>query len=111
MGSMIKMLGKYKKSVLLILILLLIQAFCELSLPNLTADVVDVGLQQYGIDGPVMEKISGDTFNYLNMLMSEEESRTFGADYRQVEDHYELKLLEDRKSTRLNSSHANISYA
>ncbi len=50
---MIKMLRYMMSSwrmVLLILALLVIQAVCELGLPEYTSEIVDVGIQQNGIE-------------------------------------------------------------
>ena len=40
-----KNLAHHKIAVLLIVVLLAVQAFCDLSLPRYTSDIVDVGIQ------------------------------------------------------------------
>lgn len=46
---MFRLLGylkQCKKSVLAIIVLLVVQAYCDLALPQYTSDIVDVGIQQ-----------------------------------------------------------------
>jgi len=43
--------------ILTVVCLLALQAYCELSMPSYTADIVDVGIQQGGFDSPVPERI------------------------------------------------------
>ena len=46
MGKLFKYMGMYWKSVLAILAILFVQAYCDLSLPAYTSDIVNVGIQQ-----------------------------------------------------------------
>ena len=55
MGKLIKYLADHKLAVLAILLLLGVQAFCDLSLPSYTSDILDVGIQQSGIKGAAAE--------------------------------------------------------
>ena len=43
--------------ILMIIVLLFIQAFCDLSLPDYTSKIVNVGIQQKGIEDCVPETI------------------------------------------------------
>ena len=52
MGKLFRDLWKHKAAVLLIILLLIGQAYCDLSLPSYTSDIVDVGIQQGGIEMP-----------------------------------------------------------
>lgn len=76
MKNVLKMLGHYKGAVALVMLLLLVQAFCDLALPTLTADVVDVGIEQNGIDGPVMERMSSETMQDI-LMFSDEKNASF----------------------------------
>lgn len=60
-------------TVFLILILLVIQAMCDLSLPSYTSDIVDVGIQQSGIERAVPEQLRRETLRALELFMTEEE--------------------------------------
>ena len=48
----------YWKSIIVIILLLIVQAFCDLSLPTYTADIIDVGIQNKGVEHILPEKIN-----------------------------------------------------
>ncbi len=66
--KIIQYLKSSKVAVVLIALLLIVQAFADLSLPRYTSDLVDVGIQQGGIEHASPDEMSVDTFNYLCML-------------------------------------------
>lgn len=68
-------------AVLVCAVLLTVQAFLELSLPTYMSDIVDVGLQQGGIESPVPETIRDGELSNLQMFMSDEDARTVDAAY------------------------------
>lgn len=73
MKEMLKLLGKYKWKVLLVLFLLIIQAFMDLSLPGYTSKIVDVGIAQYGIENNVPVKIRVSEYNKISELIEDKE--------------------------------------
>ena len=73
MGKLFQNLWRHKGAVLLIILLLIGQAYCDLSLPSYTSDIVDVGIQQGGIENAVPERMREETFNNLSLLLTEEE--------------------------------------
>ena len=73
MKEMLKLLGKYKWKVLLVLFLLVIQAFMDLSLPGYTSKIVDVGIAQYGIENNVPVKIRVSEYNKISELIEDKE--------------------------------------
>ena len=75
MKHLLRNLLDHKLAVLAIVLLLFAQAFCELSLPNYTADIVDVGIAQYGVDGTYFERMSRETYDNLTLFMTK--SRVF----------------------------------
>ncbi|MGC4019921.1 MAG: hypothetical protein QM793_12320 [Muricomes sp.] len=50
MKNLFKYMGMYWKVMIAILVVLIVQAYCDLSLPGYTSDIVNVGIQQGGID-------------------------------------------------------------
>lgn len=50
MGKLFKYLKQHAGVILAIIIVLFVQAFCDLSLPMYTSDIVNIGIQQGGID-------------------------------------------------------------
>lgn len=70
MIKLIKHLRNSIGSVLLIVVLLAIQATCDLSLPDYTSDIVNVGIQQSGIENAVPKVIRESQMNNLTLFMS-----------------------------------------
>jgi ATP-binding cassette subfamily B multidrug efflux pump len=82
----VKYLKRHMGAVLAIMALLVVQAFCELSLPAYTADIVDVGIQQGGVDEAVPQQMRAETFDELCMLLSADDEAALRASYDQAED-------------------------
>lgn len=70
----------------LIVALLVIQAFADLSLPRYTSDLVDVGIQQGGIDRPSPSEFTADTFDAVCMLASPDEEGVIRSSYDETPD-------------------------
>lgn len=81
MFKILKYLGKSKGAVAAILALLVLQAYCDLALPQYTADIVDVGIGQGGIEYGVPERMRGDTLEAVRMLMTAKEEEILLAAY------------------------------
>lgn len=84
MKRLFKYMGMYWKAMIAILIVLVVQAFCDLSLPGYTSDIVNVGIQQGGIDEPIPDALTEDDMNKLLLFVDSKEADT-------VKDAYELK--------------------
>lgn len=94
----IQYLKSSKVAVLLITLLLIVQAFADLSLPRYTSDLVDVGIQQGGIEHASPDEMSADTFNYICMLADEDTEQL-------IRDSYEQNTAgEDESSTGENGT-------
>lgn len=68
-----KYLKKSAKAIVLIVILLFLQAYCDLSLPSYTSEIVDVGIQQGGIENAVATQLRSETMKQLAMFFTPEE--------------------------------------
>ncbi len=73
MGKIFSYLKASKGAVFAIFVLLIIQASCDLSLPQYMSDIVDVGIQQGGIDHVAPEQMRKETWETLEMFMTDEE--------------------------------------
>ncbi|WP_276683442.1 ABC transporter ATP-binding protein [Slackia piriformis] len=73
-------------ALVLIIALLVVQAFADLSLPRYTSDLVDVGIQQGGIDCPSPSEFTADTFEAVCMLASPDEEDVIRSSYDEVSD-------------------------
>ena len=82
MRKLFQFLKPYAPRVLLILCVLIVQAYCDLSLPTYTSNIVNVGIQQSGIDEEIPENISEEEMNRLLLFVSED-------DRQDIQDAYE----------------------
>ncbi len=75
MQKIFRLLASRWKTCLVIFALLLLQAWCDLSLPGYTSDIVDVGIQMGGIESTVPHTVRADTLQALEWLMPQEDAR------------------------------------
>lgn len=75
MGKLFKNLKPYWKSVLIIVVLLAVQAFCDLSLPQYTSDIIDVGIQNSGVAHILPEKITAEELERAKLFMTDAEKK------------------------------------
>ena len=75
MGKLLKYLSRYWKAVLMIFAVLFVQAYCDLSLPSYTSDIVNVGIQQGGIDETVPRAIAEEDINRVLLFVTDEGDR------------------------------------
>lgn len=105
---MFKLLGylkQCKKSVLVIILLLVVQAYCDLALPQYTSDIVDVGIQQGGIAYAAPEWMRQETYEKLKLLMTGEEISLTDSFYAQTADGtYERTTNKKEDLERINDA-------
>ena len=75
MGKLFKFLKPRVGAVLAIVAVLIIQAYCDLSLPGYTSDIVNVGIQQGGIDSAIPEQIAKDDMEKLLLFVSKDDQK------------------------------------
>ena len=90
MLKLMKYLKKSVGSIVLIIGLLFLQAYCDLSLPDYTSKIINVGIQQKGIEDGVPEKIRESSLENLELFMSEEDKTEISNAYRQEDEIYVL---------------------
>lgn len=122
--KILKILFKEIHIIIFILILLVLQAMCDLKLPEYTSNIVNVGIQQGGIEDSVYEAISEEEMNNILLFVSEEDEEKVldsytllnkdnlsDADYEKYlenypvlanENVYELKDITDEQRNELN---------
>ena len=83
MGKLFKYLKQHAMVILAIIVVLFVQAFCDLSLPTYTSDIVNVGIQQGGIDTTVPEQIGKTDLENLLLLVPQEDAGTVQDAYRE----------------------------
>ena len=86
MLNILKYLKKHVGLVLVIVALLVVQAYCDLTLPQYTSDIVDVGIQQGGIERVTPDQLRSDSLEELALFLTDEEEDLFRASYTLDED-------------------------
>ena len=106
MGKLFKFMKPYAATILMIVVFLVLQAYCDLSLPGYTSDIVNVGIQQGGIDTAIPEQISVEDMDILFLFVSEQDQKTVLDAYERDTDTYESEayvlkdgILKDEKRT------------
>lgn len=106
MGKLFKFMKPYAATILMIVVFLVLQAYCDLSLPGYTSDIVNVGIQQGGIDTAIPEQISVEDMDRLFLFVSEQDQKTVLDAYERDTDTYESEayvlkdgILKDEKRT------------
>lgn len=85
MLKIIKFLKKSWAYVLLIIALLIVQAMCDLSLPSYTSDIVNIGIQQGGVEEGVPEAISESEYQKLQLFMTSDEKAQVDSAYKRID--------------------------
>lgn len=101
MLKLMKYLKKSVGSIILIIGLLFLQAYCDLSLPDYTSKIINVGIQQKGIEDGVPGKIRESSLENLELFMSEEDKTEISNAYRQEDEIYVLHddITKDERET------------
>ena len=76
MKNLFKYAASYWKAMIAILLILVVQAYCDLSLPAYTSDIVNVGIQQGGIEDEVPRQIATEEMEKLLLFVSEDDQQT-----------------------------------
>lgn len=84
MKEIFKTLNKFKWKILLVLILLVIQAYCNLSLPSYTSDIINIGIGQSGIDSVVPKVMTTKDYDLIFDLLTKEEQELFDKSYKYI---------------------------
>ena len=79
-----------------IVLLLCVQVSCELTIPTYTSDIVNVGIQQGGIEDAVPDAMREETMQALNGMMKQK-------DAKKVKDAYELYTKDQVKNSDYDS--------
>ncbi len=107
MRKLFAYLRPYWKSVLAIVALLVVQAFCDLSLPTYTSDIVDVGIQQGGISQVAPEQIRADSLEKLMLFMEDDQIALVQESYQPDENgDYQLGDVDTEQLDALNEAFA-----
>lgn len=100
---------KYLKSsivsVLTIILLLFVQAYLDLTLPDYTSKIVNIGVQQAGIEDAAITEISESSLNHLLLFMNDDDKNYIMDSYTEFNDlngEKIYKLKKDADKTKIN---------
>ncbi len=103
MGKIFKNMLPYWRPIIFILLLLFVQAWCDLSLPAYTSDIIDVGIMNSGVEHIIPEAVTAEEFELAKLLMTDREAQVWedcfvqdGEIYRRsVKDPETLRRLDE----------------
>ena len=100
MGKIFRNLAPYWKSVIIILALLAVQAFCDLAMPQYTSDIIDTGIQNGGIAYSVPQSVTQTDFKEAELFMTDEQAGLWKKSYDLEEDGiYRLNISKKKDIT------------
>ena len=89
MKNLFKYAASYWKAMIAIMLILFVQAYCDLSLPAYTSNIVNVGIQQGGIEDEIPEQIAREEMDKLLLFVSEEDGQKVMDAYEEDTESYE----------------------
>ncbi len=92
MSRIFKNMIPYWKSIIIIVALLFVEAWCDLSLPSYTSDIIDVGIQNNGVEHVVPEALTAEEFETAEFIMTDEEADLWESIYEKDCDIYRLQV-------------------
>ena len=105
MFKIMKYLGEFKAAVAAIVLLLILQAYCDLALPSYTSDIVDVGIEQGGIENAVPDVMREETLENICLFADEQAENLIRESYRlNADGNYELQAVESDTIDALNEA-------
>lgn len=107
MKHIFKILKKYSLTIIFIIFLLVIQANCDLKLPEYTSKIVDVGIQQKGIEYATPLVITEENYKKIKLFLNKEERELIDSNYKLIENKsskYNYKYLNKGKIYVLNTN-------
>lgn len=103
MGKLFKYWKDHIGIILVIIALLVVQAYCDLALPSYTSDIVDVGITNGGIENVAPEKMSAETYENICLLLSDDEIDVVNKYYKENDKGiYKLSTDNQKNIDKLN---------
>ena len=97
MSKIFKNMIPYWKSILVILVLLFVQAWCDLSLPSYTSDIIDVGIQNSGVEHVTPKRITEEEFQTAEFIMTDDEVDLWESLYTKKDGYYERNKASEKE--------------
>lgn len=104
-----KYMKKYIFFIFLIIIIYIFRAYSELQLPGYTSNLINIGIQQHGIENSISNIYSKETYEILKQFMTEDEINILNNSYELKNNRYEVKNLSKEDIDKLNPILENVS--
>lgn len=104
MIKIIKNMAPYWYMIVAIVLLLIVQAFGDLSLPQYTSDIIDVGIQNKGVEHILPVKMMEDEYEISQLYMTSKEKKVWKDTYEKKGEYYICKVEDEEKLDQLDDT-------
>lgn len=88
----------YKGLICIMLVLLMVQAWADMSLPQYTSDIIDTGIQNKGVEHILPEKIQDDEYQMAQIFMDNGQKTSWQKAYKKTDAEKDGKVIYKRKN-------------
>ena len=104
MTKIFKNMAPYWYMIVAIVLLLIVQAFGDLSLPQYTSDIIDVGIQNKGVEHILPVKMTEDEYEISQLYMTSKEKKIWKDTYEKKGEYYICKVEDEEKLDQLDDT-------
>lgn len=104
MSKIFKNMIPYWKTIIIILLLLFVQAWCDLALPDYTSKIIDVGIQNNGVAHIMPSAVTKEEYELAKILMTEEELEVWEENYTFDNGIYYIAELDEETLDELDNA-------
>ena len=104
MTKIFKNMAPYWYMIVAIVLLLVVQAFGDLSLPQYTSDIIDVGIQNKGVEHILPVKMTEDEYEISQLYMTSKEKKVWKDTYEKKGEYYICKVEDEEKLDQLDDT-------
>lgn len=98
MRNLIRNMKPYKGLICIMLVLLMVQAWADMSLPQYTSDIIDTGIQNKGVEHILPEKIQDDEYQMAQIFMDNGQKTSWQKAYKKSDAEKDGKVIYKRKN-------------
>ncbi len=98
MRNLIRNMKPYKGLICIMLVLLMVQAWADMSLPQYTSDIIDTGIQNKGVEHILPEKIQDDEYQMAQIFMDNDQKTSWQKAYKKTDAEKDGKVIYKRKN-------------
>lgn len=98
MRNLIRNMKPYKGLICIMLVLLMVQAWADMSLPQYTSDIIDTGIQNKGVEHILPEKIQDDEYQMAQIFMDNGQKTSWQKAYKKTDTEKDGKVIYKRKN-------------